>query len=279
MSKAFLYKADALILDLEDSVVSGQKALARSCASEFLRNHATDRPAQLWVRINSLGSAEYIEDLATIVPAKPDGIVLPKANSVNDFIKLCQDIAALEIQEGLTPSSMAILPIATETPISIFCLGSYAQAGAQLAGLTWGAEDLSAAVGAVTCRDETGTLTQLYQMARSLCLAAAAGAGVGAIETVYTDFKDQVGLRAYCAKGRRDGFTGMMAIHPSQIEIINTAFTPDRTELEFAERVVALFEASPHSGTLQINGHMLDAPHLARARRLLATRRKIDNAD
>jgi len=279
MAKALLCTADALILDLEDSVVFAHKAQARACVHECLDRHATARPAQLWVRINPRSSMDYSEDLAAILPAHLDGIVLPKADSAQDFIQLCEDISLIQEQQGLARAAIPILPIATETPISIFRLDTYAKAGSQLAGLTWGAEDLSAAIGAVTCRDETGAFTPLYQIARGLCLAAAAAAGVAAIDTVYPNFKDEAGLRAYCANGRRDGFSGMMAIHPCQIDIINQAFTPSESELELARRVVAVFEANPHTGTVQLDGRMLDAPHLKQARRLLSTKREHKYAD
>jgi citrate lyase subunit beta/citryl-CoA lyase len=165
---------------------------------------------------------------------------------------------------------LRVLPIATETPISVFRLDGYAAVTQRLAGLTWGAEDLSAAVGASTSRTDGGAFTSLYELARALCLAAAAAAGVGAIETVYPAFKDLDGLAAYAERGRRDGFVGMMAIHPVQIPIINRVFSSSAAEIEYARRVIEVFSANPGSGTLSLEGRMLDAPHLKQARHVLA---------
>lgn len=267
--KALQCGADALILDLEDSVAEGAKGDARHEVRKFLKQSAADRP-RIWVRINPLDTAHSRYDLAAVTPAAPAGIVLPKATSVRDVSRLADMLGVMEASAGLPDRSLGILPIVTETPLSIFSLGGYVGAPERLVGLTWGAEDLSAAIGASTARDQAGAFTPLYEMARALTLAGAAGAGVAGIETVYPDFRDEEGLRAYAARGRRDGFVGMMAIHPSQVAAINEAFTPSSAEIAQARDIVSLFEQHPGAGVLALDGKMVDAPHLAQARRILA---------
>ncbi len=269
MKKAYETGADAVILDLEDSVEESNKPKARGLVAAFLGEHARDRKASLWVRINPLSTGLALGDLAAVVPGAPDGIVLPKPDSAAAVIELSLHLAELEAAAKIGRGTIKILPIATETPKSVFSLGTYADASERLVGLTWGAEDLSAALGARTARDEAGELTFPYQLARALCLAGAAAADVAAIETVYPDFRDLAGLENYVKRGRRDGFVGMMAIHPSQVAIINGAFTPTETELAHARRIVAAFAANPGVGTIAIDGKMIDAPHLKQARRLL----------
>jgi len=257
MEKALGLGADALILDLEDAVAPANKPAARAAIAAFLAK----RPAlTIFVRINPLDSGLAEDDLAAILPASPNGIVLPKAEGATS-------LAALDAQlDGET----MILPIATETPAAIFALGSYGGITARLAGLTWGAEDLPAAIGASSSREPDGSYTAPYQLARSLTLFGAHAAGVPAIETVYPDFRDLDGLAAYAARGRRDGFTGMMAIHPDQVGVINAAFTPSEAEIAHARAVVAAFEANPEAGVLSLDGRMIDRPHLLQAQRLLA---------
>jgi citrate lyase subunit beta / citryl-CoA lyase len=262
MEKALGAGADALILDLEDSVSLEHKGKARDSVASFLSRAPHALP--LFVRINPLSSNLVDDDLATIVSAKPDGIVLPKAEGGNSLIDLDQKLNALGNTQAL------ILPIATETPAAIFGLGSYGSVTPRLCGLTWGAEDLPAAMGASTSREENGRYTAPYEVARSLLLFGAHAAGVPAIETIYPAFRDGDGLKAYAARGRRDGFTGMMAIHPSQVPIINAAFTPSQADLAWARRIVELFDLNPGAGVLSLDGKMVDAPHLAQARRLLA---------
>lgn len=257
MEKALGLGADALILDLEDSVAPAAKPAARDMVAAFLR---TERRATLFVRINPLDSGLSDDDLAAILPARPDGIVLPKAEGATT-------LAALDAR--LSGDTM-ILPIATETPAAVFALGSYGDVTPRLAGLTWGAEDLPAAIGAATSREQDGSYTAPYQLARSLTLFGAHAAGVPAIETVYPDFRDLEGLAAYAARGRRDGFAGMMAIHPSQIAVINAAFAPTEAEVAHARAVIALFDANPGAGALALDGKMVDAPHLKSARAILA---------
>ncbi|PZO72456.1 MAG: CoA ester lyase [Sphingomonas taxi] len=257
MVKALGLGADALILDLEDSVAPGAKVAARECVATFL---AEPRTIPLFVRINPLDSGLADDDLAAVLSANPDGIVLPKAEGA-------VSLAALDARLS---GKIAILPIATETPAAIFTLGTYGGVTDRLVGLTWGAEDLPAAIGAATSREADGSYTAPYQLARSLTLFGAHAAGVAAIETVYPDFRDLDGLAAYAARGRRDGFTGMMAIHPSQVAVINAAFTPSDEERAHAQAIVDLFAANPGAGALQLDGRMVDAPHLKAAKALLA---------
>jgi citrate lyase subunit beta/citryl-CoA lyase len=257
MAKALGSGADALILDLEDAVAIDAKPAARSAVAEFLRR---DRTLPLFVRINPLDGGMSDDDLAAVLPGKPDGIVLPKAEGA----------ASLRALDAKLAGDTLILPIATETPAAIFTLGDYGGVTDRLAGLTWGAEDLPAAIGASTSREADGSYTPPYQVARALILFGAHAAGVPAIETVYPDFRDLNGLAAYAARGRRDGFTGMMAIHPAQVPVINVAFTPSDDEIAYARRVVDLFTANPQAGVLSLDGKMLDAPHLKAAERLLA---------
>jgi citrate lyase subunit beta/citryl-CoA lyase len=259
--KAAASGADALILDLEDAVAPGGKAAARAAVAARLRAPRGD--VAVFVRVNPLGTSLLDEDLAALGGLSPDGVVLPKAEGAASVRDLATRLATVGIDT-------AILPIATETPAAIFQLGSYAGCGVPLAGLTWGAEDLPAAIGAATSREEDGRFTAPYEMTRSLALFAAHAAGVAAIETVFPAFKDEAGLARYAARAARDGFTGMMAIHPTQVATINAAFTPTEEQVAHARAVVAAFEGSPEAGVLQLDGMMIDAPHLVQARRLLA---------
>lgn len=260
MEKALRAGADALILDLEDAVAPSGKPEARRHVAAFLNANST---VQLWVRINPLDNDESDRDLAAILSSHPDGIVLPKAEGGASVAELTRRLT----ERGNATSR--ILAIATETPAAMFQLGSYGGAK-RLAGLTWGAEDLPAAIGAATSREPDGRFTPPYELARSLCLFGAAAAGVAPIETVYPAFRDLDGLAAYAARARRDGFTGMMAIHPDQVPVINSAFTPSAAEVAHARAVVAAFEANPGAGALSLDGRMIDRPHLVQAQRTLA---------
>lgn len=260
MEKALGAGADALILDLEDAVAPQNKQVARHEVAHFLNQH---NEARIFVRVNPLDSEENVKDLNAILPSHPDGIVLPKAEGGTSAAEL-----AKRLSERGNATAM-ILAIGTETPAAIFQLGTYGGTR-RLIGLTWGAEDLPAAVGAATSREEDGSFTPPYELARSLCLFGAAAAGVLPIETVYPAFKDLEGLAAYAARARRDGFLGMMAIHPAQVPVINDAFTPSEAELEHARAVIAAFEANPGSGALSLDGKMIDRPHLIQAQRLLS---------
>jgi citrate lyase subunit beta/citryl-CoA lyase len=260
MEKALASGADALILDLEDAVAPANKGVARHEVAHFLNGHSQSK---LWVRVNPLDSPDNEKDLNAVLHSHPDGIVLPKAEGGASVAEL-----ARRLSERSNATAM-ILAIATETPAAVFALGSYGGAK-RLAGLTWGAEDLPAAIGASTSREEDGRFTPPYELARSLCLFGAAAAGVAPIETVYPAYKDLDGLAAYAARARRDGFTGMMAIHPDQVAAINAAFTPSEAELTHARAVVAAFEANPGAGALALEGRMIDRPHLLQAQRILA---------
>ena len=262
--------ADILILDLEDSVSTRNKQSARERVVEFLSARDRDIRRQVWVRINPLDHAEAGADLAAVIPAMPDGIVLPKSRSPEDMELLGRRIGNYEAEYDIKVGSTRILPVATETPQALFSLGDYRNCGPRLAGLTWGAEDLSAAVGATTNRDEQGNWTPPYQWVRSICLFAAHAAGVAAIDTVYADFRDLEGFEKSCLEARRDGFNGKLAIHPDQVEVINRTFSPSDQELSRARRIVDLFAANPGAGTLSLDGTMLDLPHLVQAKKILS---------
>ena len=260
MEKALGAGADALILDLEDAVAPQNKQVARHEVAHFLNQH---NEARIFVRVNPLDSDENLKDLNAVLPSHPDGIVLPKAEGGTSAAELAKRLS----ERG--NATAQILAIATETPAAVFQLGTYGGTK-RLIGLTWGAEDLPAAVGAATSREEDGSFTPPYELARSLCLFGAAAAGVLPIETVYPAFRDLEGLAAYAARARRDGFLGMMAIHPAQVPVINDAFTPTEAELAHARAVIAAFEANPGSGALSLDGRMIDRPHLIQAQRLLS---------
>lgn len=258
--------ADALILDLEDSVDAARKDRARALAAEFVRDeHA--RP--IFVRINALDTPEARADLDAILPARPDGLIVPKVRAADDVARLSVLLDALEPRAGIRVGATAIVPIATETPAAVFALGRYAGVSRRLAYLTWGAEDLSAALGAETAVDADGEWLPPYQLVRTLCLLAAANAGVPAIDTVHTDLVDETRLMRQALAAKRDGFVGKLAVHPAQVDLLNEVFTPSGEEIERARRIVAAFESMPGTGTVSIDGRMLDHPHLVRARRLL----------
>lgn len=255
--KAVASGADALILDLEDSVSPENKPRARAAIAEWLGG---DRQVRCFVRINPLDSDHVRADLDAVLPARPDGIMLPKALGAASVRQL------IAMAGGACPP---ILPIGSETPAAVFGLGSYGETAPDLAGLTWGAEDLPAAIGAATSRNPDGSYTQPYEVVRALTLFGAHAAGVAAIETVYPDIADTAGLEAYVARGRRDGFTGMMAIHPVQVAIINAGFSPSEAEIAHARAVIAMFAANPGAGALKLDGKMIDRPHLKQAEALL----------
>jgi citrate lyase subunit beta/citryl-CoA lyase len=261
MDKALGVGADALILDLEDSVAAAKKAQARLSVADFLKR--TDGVVLRFVRINPLTGVLADADLQAVLGARPDGLVLPKSEGAESVRDLDRRLAVLDM--GFPP----ILPIATETPQAVFGLGEYRAVAARLAGLTWGVEDLSAAIGAVTAREPDASFTDPYRTVRSLALLGAAAANVAPVETVFPDYRNLAGLAQYAKCGMRDGFVGMLAIHPDQVAIINEAFTPSVESLEQARAVVALFEANPGAGALSLNGSMVDAPHLKQALRLL----------
>jgi len=271
LNKAMSSGADALIIDLEDSIALDSKARARDSAAAFLKDAManTQRP-YLIVRVNGLQTGLTDADLDAITPAKPDAIMLPKAEGGAAIVHAAAKLAVREAQSDLPDSHIKILPIATETAAALFMVGTFAGARARLIGMTWGAEDLSAELGARANRDEQGRFLDPYRLARSLCLAGAAAAAVPAIDTVFVDFRNDAGFRRECEEACRDGFVGKMAIHPAQVPIINEVFTPSADAIAHAQTVVAAFAAAPGAGVVGIGGVMYDRPHLTRAKQLLA---------
>jgi citrate lyase subunit beta/citryl-CoA lyase len=269
LAKAENSAADALVLDLEDAVSADRIEIARKMVREYLDSHRDRTRTQLWVRINPLSTAKALPDLAATVGGAPDGILLPKTTSASDAVLLDHYLSALEVREGVAAYSIRVMPVATETAPALFNLGGFAGCSIRLWGLTWGAEDLSAALGASTNRDDDGQLEFTYKMARSLCLLAAVAAGIEPIDTVYTNFKDSEGLFRESQAARRAGFTGKIAIHPDQVEPINRSFTHSAEDIAYARRVVDAFSAGV--GTVALDGKMLDMPHLKQARRVLAS--------
>ena len=273
LAKSISTSADALILDLEDSVSPDRTAIARSMVSEFLKAHS-NRAQQLWVRINPLQTPLALHDLVAVMAGKPDGIMLPKPLNAKDAQQLDHCLSALEVREGLELGSTRIIPVATEVVGALFDLQSYAGATPRLQGLTWGAEDLATALGATSNRNEQGDFTFTYQLARSLCLLASAHAEVQAIDTLSVDFKDMKALAADVHNARREGFSGKLAIHPDQVEVINQGFTPSANDLSHAQRIVDAFAQAQGAGAVQLDGKMVDKPHLTQALRLLQLSRK-----
>ena len=274
LDKAMSSGADTLIVDLEDSIALDGKAHAREAAAAFLKNAMTSatRP-YLMVRVNGLQTGLTDADLDAIAPAKPDAIMLPKAEGGAALVHADAKLAVREAQNDLADGHIKILPIATETAAALFLVGTFAGASARLIGMTWGAEDLSAELGARTNRDEQSRFLDPYRLARSLCLAGAAAAAVPAIDTVFVDFRNDVGFRRECEEACRDGFVGKMAIHPAQVPIINEVFTPSAHAIAHAQSVIAAFAAAPGAGVVGIGGVMYDRPHLVRAKQLLARAR------
>ena len=266
LSKGLESGADALILDLEDSVAAANRPTARKLAREFLDDDNSNKIAR-YVRINPLASGLALDDLAATVAGKPDGILLPKCTP-EDVRTVDHYLSAFEAAAGNTTGVIRIVAIATETAEAVFALGNYAGSSPRLEAITWGAEDLSACIGGNN-RTIDGAYDGPYQLARSLCLLAASAAGVAALDTIYTDFRDPEGLKAEAVAARRSGFTGKMAIHPAQLAIINEVFSTSAEERQWAEAVIAAFAANPNAGTLALDGKMIDKPHLVLARRLL----------
>lgn len=255
ITKALDSEADAIIFDLEDSVAPSQKATAREILKGFVPRSGGP---QWWVRINPIGSEYYKDDLRLIGVADIHGIVLPKAESGSDVVELAHHTGNIPIHA-----------IVTETAASLFGLLSYREPQSPLAAMSWGAEDLSAALGASSKYDAGGQLSFTYKLARSLCLAGAVASGVQPVDGVFADFRDDDGLRAEAEAARREGFTGKLAIHPAQVPIINAAFTPSDEDVRHAEEIIAAFEAEPNAGVLSVGGKMVDRPHLMQARRIL----------
>jgi citrate lyase subunit beta / citryl-CoA lyase len=270
MAKAQSSPASALILDLEDAVAIDRIEIARGMVRDYLKGQTDRSRQQLWVRINPLDTPMSLPDLVAVAGAAPDGIMLPKVESAKDVVVLDHYLTALELREGVAASSIRIIPVASETPQALFELDSYRGASARLIGLTWGAEDLSTALGASTNRLDSGEFEFTYQLARSLCLVGAHAARIQAIDTLTPDFRDHERLRREVRASRRAGFTGKLAIHPDQVEAINAGYSPDEEEVRHAQAVVDAFERAGGAGAVQLEGKMLDKPHLTQALRVLA---------
>ncbi len=264
--------ADALILDLEDAVSLSRKPAARTLAAEYIsENRPRAGGPLLYVRINALDTNLWEEDVAAVAGSGPDGVVLPKARSGADVHTLSIALNMAEERAGLPAGSTRILAIITETPISMLQLNTYVGSSSRLEGLTWGAEDLSAALGARTNREQDGrTWTSPYRLARDLCLFTASAANAQPIDTVFVNFRDEEGLRSECREALRDGFTGKMAIHPNQVAVMNEVFTPTAEEIAFSEEILGVFAQNPDAGVVAIRGNMVDRAHIARAERILA---------
>jgi len=266
LSRAPQSRADALILDLEDSVVPANRPLARRQTRDFLESTGSVE-FRRYVRINPLSSGVALDDLAAVAGGRPDGILLPKCDP-EDLKTLDHYLSALETVSTFPPGGIRVIAIATETPAAIFALGGYRGVSQRLEAITCGAEDLAACLGGNNRRAD-GVYDDVYRLARSLCLLGAAAAGVIPIDTIYTDFKDEAGLLAECVAARRSGFSAKMAIHPGQVPVINQAFAASQEELAWARKVVRAFAENPEAGTIAIDGKMIDKPHLTLAQRLL----------
>lgn len=273
LGKAAATGADVIIVDLEDSVVPANKPLARELARDWLaanRQQATDRKFGRWVRINALDSHMWREDLLAVLPGAPDGIMLPKSAGPEAVQALGAELYELEQRNGLASGSVKILPLVSETAAAAIAIPAYASASLpRLAGLTWGGEDLSAAIGASRKHDRDGRWTDAFRFVRAQTLLTAHARGVMAIDTLHADFADLAGLERVAGEARADGFSGMLAIHPAQVPVINAAFSPSEEELAHARAIIDAFATNPDAGTLQIDGRMIDRPHLVLAQRLL----------
>jgi citrate lyase subunit beta/citryl-CoA lyase len=270
LEKALASGADVLLIDLEDSVAPDAKPGARKTAGAFLAAHHAERGRpRLFVRVNDLGTGLTRDDLGAVLHQGAEGIMLPKAASGGEVAAL----AGMIEEAGGAGFSLPIVAIATETPAALLRMESFIGAHPALAGMTWGAEDLSTAIGATSAREASGDFTSPFLLARNLCLFAAHAAGVQAIDSIYADFRDEAGLRREAEAAARDGFTGKMAIHPAQVPVINAAFTPSDTAIAEARAIVDAFAANPGAGAIGLNGKMIDRPHLVKAQRLLARAR------
>jgi citrate lyase subunit beta / citryl-CoA lyase len=265
LAKSKSSPADALILDLEDSVTPDNRPKARGLAREFLQEKHRQT---IWVRINPVGGRDFVADMAAVVSLAPAGLIVPKPDGPQDLLTLDAHLLTLETQAGLAQRSIQLLPVATETPTAVLSLQDYRHAPPRLAALSWGAEDLSAALGAAMNRDEDGEFLFIHKMVRALVLIAAKAAGVDAIETLHADFRDAKGLERTARLAQREGFSGMLAIHPDQVEPINAAFTPSKADIAYAKKVEAAFSSG--AGVAALDGKMLDQPHLKQARHVLA---------
>lgn len=269
--KAITTAADMLILDLEDSVAAGRKIEARGITADMLA--VSPRAVKLFVRVNAFDTGETLRDLAAVMPGRPDGIVLPKCSGGDDVRQLALYLDAFEAANGLPQGQTAILAIVTETAEALFGLGSYRDAGPRLCGMMWGGEDLAASLGASENRSN-GQWHSPYVMARNLCLAAAAAAGVAAIDTVSTEIGNIERIGEEAREARRDGFAGKAVIHPNHVDAVNAAFSPSEAEVAWAKRIIDAFAASPAAGVVKIDDKMIDKPHLRAAERIIAAAKR-----
>lgn len=270
--KAVASGADAVILDLEDAVALESRPQARAAIAAWLATG--ERGVPTWVRINSVQSNAALADLAAVAPAKPDGIVLPKARNGDDVTRVDHWLQAFEAAQGLAPDSIRLIPMITETAQAMLSLATFLRAPSRVTGMTWGAEDLATELGAATNREESGEYAIPYQLASAGCLYAAAAAGVAAIDTVDTEIKNLAAVEARARASRRAGYSGKLAIHPAQIAALHAAFTPSAAEIDHAQRVLAAFAAAPASGALMLDGKLIDRPHVLQAERILAAARR-----
>lgn len=269
LAKAGERGADALLIDMEDSVLPPRKAMGRTMCVKFLQT--THTQSQIWVRVNPLDSEYILDDLEAIIPLRPAGIMLPKPDGPVDIETLSRHISRLERKHSLPEGKIKILPVATETARAVISLTLYPRTHLpRLLGLTWGAEDLATDLGALTNKDDDGRFAFTYRMVRSQTLLAAKASGVQAIDTLYADFRDKDGLRKYAKAAFREGFTGMLAIHPAQVEIINKSFTPTESQVHHARAVIQAFADNPGAGAVSVSGKMTDIPHLKQAQNTLA---------
>jgi citrate lyase subunit beta/citryl-CoA lyase len=268
--KAAASGADAVILDLEDAVVAERRSQARTEIAAWLRSGERKVPA--WVRINPVDSDDALADLAAIIDARPDGIVLPKARDGSDVERAHHWLESLEVRNGFARGSIGLLPLITESAGALLRAASFVSLPARVVGLTWGAEDLAADIGAAGNKTADGEYELTFALARSFCLLAAAAAGVAAFDTIDTDLRDAAAIERRARASRRQGFAGKLAIHPAQVAPIHAAFSPTPEEIERAERVIAAFRAAPGAGAVAFEGGMLDKPHLRQAERILAAR-------
>jgi citrate lyase subunit beta/citryl-CoA lyase len=267
MTKAVASAADIVLLDLEDAVTPTNKPAARAMIHDFLQANAADR-ARIWVRVNPLDGPHTLTDLAAIMPTRPGGIMLPKVSGRQDVERLDHYLSAFEAAHGIPAGSTPVIVLVTETAESMFHTGDYKNAP-RVVALTWGAEDLADSIGATSNCNTDGSYSFTYELARSMCLLGAASARVTAIETIQADFRDLDALKTRAEKVRRDGYRGMLAIHPAQVDVINAAFAPTADDVAEAQQIVELFAANPNAGTIAFKGGMLDRPHLSRAQRML----------
>ena len=275
LEKSLQSNADCLLIDLEDSVSLSRKEIARTLAANFVERRRGERDhTAIVIRINSLASGMTDDDLAAIIPARPDGVLLPKSEHGADVQKLSAMIAVHEAKSGIESGTVGIHALVTETAKGLLNAGTYVGASSRLKSISWGAEDLSADLGVESSRDDNGAYTDVFRLARSSALLAAASSGVMAVDTVFVDFQNETGLEAECREAVRDGFSGKMAIHPNQVETINRVFTPSTAAIVQAQRIVSLFkESGPDAGVLSLDGRMVDRPHLRQAERILSRAR------